>query len=279
MNTKSVIVTSAFSLIALVIAACGQIPNRTDIKQENGFIVNASTDTQGNTDPTLDAAAIIAEVKLENGNTLRFIDEGLSTDAGGVGMLELTLPNTQPLLATVREENATPLEVFLMAAPHQEAPEKLLVSHQAQSKTLPRSLTLKTAGELQTQDGGVLFSWCSNSTVFHDAYRSELHFPNNFKYFGFGEDLSGKKYGVTGTSNRRALSVCNHLNAPSHTKASVWKQIGVNTWTHIVGTSYDLGPHHGIWYASQDPAFLVSSKYRVVASGGYYSIAGSWGQK
>ena len=279
MNTKSVIVTSAFSLIALVIAACGQIPNQTDIKQENEFIVNASADAQGNTDLTLDAAAIIAEVRLENGNTLRFIDEGLSTDAGGVGMLELTLPNTQPLLATVREENATPLEVFLMAAPHQEAPEKL-VTHQAQRKAQPRSLTLKTAGELQTQDGGVLFSWCSNSTVFHDAYRSELHFPNNFKYFGFGEDLWGTKYGVTGNSSRRALSVCNHENASGDVYAKVQRNAG-GSWQYVAGTAHNLEPHRGMWYASSN-AQGRTQVYRTAAigrQGAYYSIAGSWGQK
>jgi Ca2+-binding RTX toxin-like protein len=39
------------------------------------------------------------------GNTLRFIDEGLSVGEGGVGMLELISPNTRPLLATLREED------------------------------------------------------------------------------------------------------------------------------------------------------------------------------
>lgn len=268
-------------LLALALVACGRATGPETAP--DGFVQAPHGGLAADVDPGLEAAAILDEVTLANGNTLRFIDESVSGVDGGIGMLEVIAPDATSVLATIREQKPTPLEVFLSMVPGRPAPAALIAHHESLASArgldpAPRTLSYESPEvDSEPRAGGVLWSWCTNDSVFRNSYLNNLHWPNGFKHFGFGADMTGTHYGVTGFANDRALSVCNHPNASSNTRTSVWKRIGASTWVYIAGTSYNMIPHRGMWYASSDPGFQVASQYRVRASGGYYSIAGSWG--
>ena len=273
---RNLMFISFFSgLIVLVLAACSQTP---EVSDDQHFIQGNLVEAQGQDD----ARAIIEEVELANGNLVRFIDESVSFEGGGIGMLEIIVDESKPLLASL-DASATPLEVFQALAPERSAPSQLLDHHQRMataSDDVPELARKLDLSPMSLEDGGVIWSVCTNDFAFKNWYNSKLHVPNNFKHFGFGADMTGTKYGVTGKSTRRALSVCNHPNNFSgKTKVRVEKQFGQNLWILIQGTTYNMIPHRGMWYASQDPSFYLPTKYRVKASGGYFSIAGSWGKK
>lgn len=275
-------VVIATGLLVVGLTACGGLEAVPEI-QETGFVREAPASPRA--DERGDDAAIIAEVALDDGGLIRFIDESAGEDDGAVGILEFTAPDAAPVAASFREEQVTPLEVFRAVAPDRQLPDRLVTHHRATAvrssvvEPEPRSLSLDAdAGQLQSQDGGVLWSWCSNSNDFRLSYLYNLHYPNDFAQFGFGGDLWGTHYGVTGRAARRALSVCNHPNATGNTGVSVWREYAPNQWIYVQGTSYSMVPHRGMWYASHHP-YYVPTRYRVYASGGYYSIAGSWGQE
>ncbi|MCA9836315.1 MAG: hypothetical protein KC422_05350 [Trueperaceae bacterium] len=270
-------------LVALValLAACGQTIKPT--AETEAFIQDTMTEAQEQSRGN----AIIDELELANGSIVRFIDESASFEGGSIGMLELIGENAEPVLAKIEEKTATALEIYKFLAPDKPAPQKLIEHHKslaASTNLIPveaRTLDLAESS-LATQDGGVLWSWCSNQSTFKNTYLSSLHYPNNFKHFGFGGGLWGTNYGVTGSAKLRALSICNHPNATSNTQVRIEKKLnyaGTTLWVLIQGTTYTMVPHRGMWYASQDPNFYLPSQYRVKAAGGYYSIAGSWGQK
>ncbi len=273
----------AASLLLAGLAACGDITVPPEIS-ESRFVQH--TLEVPRVDERGDDAATIAEIELDDGGLVRFIDESEGADDGAVGILEIIAHDAAPVAASFVEEQVTPLELFRAVAPDRQVPARLVAHHRAMAlgssvvQFEPRTLSLDTdAASAQKQDGGVLWSWCSNTTVFRSSYLSALHNPNNFAHFGFGGNLWGGHYGVTGTATRRALSVCNHPNAIGNTGVSVWREFGPNQWAYVAGTSYSMVPHRGMWYASQDPSFVLPTRYRVYANGGYYSIAGSWGLK
>lgn len=279
MKKKPILLTLILSLVVLLLAACGQ--NLEPAEQTDSFIQNnlpdATVQNEGN--------AIIEELELDNGSIIRFIDESASFEGGGVGILEIISETAKPIMASVKEVSPTPLEVFKLLAPDREAPSALLTHHEQlakSSETIPlEARELSMNNTLETLDGGVLYSICVNDSAFKSWYFDKLHGDNNFKYSGFGADLHGTKYGVTGVSNRRALSVCHHPNNNNqNVQTRVEVRFGANLWFLIGGTLHNLDDHRGMWYASEG---FSAARYRVKATpnnlNAVYSIAGSWGKK
>ena len=91
---KSLLRLGLFAVLIFTLAACSQTaqplaaPFISDIGESDV------------TENTTTAEAVIAELETATGSTLVFIDESLSVEGSGVGVLELTAAGHQPALAT-----------------------------------------------------------------------------------------------------------------------------------------------------------------------------------
>ena len=143
---KSLLRLGLFAVLIFTLAACSQTaqplaaPFISDIGESDV------------TENTTTAEAVIAELETATGSTLVFIDESLSVEGSGVGVLELTAAGQQPALATLQKFEPSALELFLaFAAKNASAPERLVEAHREQVaahttgvRSEPRRLELET---------------------------------------------------------------------------------------------------------------------------------------
>jgi hypothetical protein len=209
---------------------------------------------------------ILSELKLDNGNVLRFIDESMDGGTPRIGVVEVAAPRSGSVLrALTREQPLTPLELYLALAPRGAAiPAPLLLHHQAAAKTTPgissepRVLTVEATA--QAADVG----WCyeESGALYHGEFLGLVvsEFGGPLPNHGHGHDLTSTHYGVTGTSSKRALGTC---NVEGYVKSvGVEYQWSAALWVAVpLGVSW-LFPGQSLFYYS-DSGVQVPQKYRI----------------
>ena len=267
-----------FALI-IFIAACSQVPS-PDFQET--FIADENNATVSETD----TAAVLAQVE-KDGRTFTFIDESAVVEGGSIGVLETTSAGQDALLPMLDELKPTALEVFLAIAPREmKAPQRLLEHHsrlaatrsdlsgEARVITLPSSQQSNLVGPLTA-------TWCEDAPTFQNNFHNWFFVGMNYAHEGYGFNLWGTKYGVTGVASRRVLAACN--NETPYTYATVntriEAQISANLWVLVPGTVRALGSQAGMYYLSDG---WTAQRYRIKAQGHHYTdynLAGAWGRR
>jgi hypothetical protein len=263
----------------LTISACSQVP--TPAVQET-FISNDSGETVYETN----TIAILAEVEQE-GRTFTFIDEGAVVEGGSIGVLETTSADQSAWLPTLNEMRPTALEVFLAVAPKEmKVPQQLLENHNrlasVRSDLLaePRAITLPTSQQSNLV-GPLTATWCKDGPTFKTNFHNWFFVGGGYAYEGYGLDLWGTYYGITGVASRRTLAACNNYTPYDYATVAVHiqAQIGAGIWAVIPGTNRVLVSKTGMYYLSEG---LAVQRYRIRAQGHHYTtynLAGAWGTK
>ena len=278
---------SITSLLILVLAACSQpiaVPTETSFVSE----ADAADVTE---DRNTSEAAVIAELTSASGSTFMFIDESLSVEGGGVGVLELSSAGQTTVLPSLEKAfEPTALEIFLALAPENAvAPARLYEAHVASAEsredvsTQPRQLNL-TKGQASNLVGPLDISWCRNSATFHNNFHNWFFSGGGYAHEGYGLDIIWNNIGTTGVASRRVLAACNN---PLHTpfaastpvNVKVEAQVGANLWFLVGGTSKTLDNEEGMYYLSDG---FQAQRYRIIANAhpwAIYNLAGAWGKK
>jgi hypothetical protein len=260
--------------LILFIAACSQVP--TPASQET-FISNEAGETTSETTTT----AVLAKVK-QDGRTFTFIDESSVVEGGSIGILETTSVGQDAWLPTLNELRPTALEVFLAVAPKMNVPQRLLENHARLASSRsdvaeePRAITMPQQSNLV---GSLNATWCEDGPTFQDNFHDWFFVGGNYAHEGYGLNLWGTKYGVTGVASRRVLAACNNETPYTYATVAVHiqAQIGANIWAVIPGTNRVLGSQTGMYYLSDG---WTAQRYRIRAQGHHYTtynLAGAWG--
>jgi hypothetical protein len=263
----------------LVIAACSQVPTpnlETFVAGENAAdVVHEVTTT-----------AVLAQVE-QDGRTFTFIDESTVVKGGSVGILETTSAGQGAWLPTLNDMYPTALEVFLAVAPKEmNAPRQLLENHnrlaslRSDLSVEPRAISLPISRQSNLV-GPLTATWCQDGPTFKNNFHNWFFVGMNYGHEGYGLDLWGTKYGVTGVASRRILAACNNETPYTYATVAVHiqAQIGANIWAVIPGTYRVLGSQTGMYYLSDG---WTAQRYRIRAQGHHYTtynLAGAWGTK
>lgn len=209
---------------------------------------------------------LISELRLDNGNVLRFIDESAHSDTPRIGVVEVTAPRAGSILrALTRDQQLTPLELYLALAPRGAViPTPLLLHHQEAAQTTPgissdpRVLTVESTA--QAADVG----WCfeESGNQYHLGFLGLVGsaFGGPLPNHGHGHDLTSTHYGVTGAASKRALGTCN--------VEGYVKSVSIEyRWTSTLWVAVPLGvswllPGQSLFYYS-DSGFQVPQQYRI----------------
>lgn len=265
-SSKNIVRTQwlvGLAFLVLALAACSKnpLPEAHDDRHENTFI----SETFDNTEVAeARADAVVATLKLDNGNSIHFVNESPAGEGVRIGVVEITEVGQASSLATFEETAPTPLELFL-AFSSSEAP-ALLVADHAQKAELgkasvePRKLQL-ASGELSAQavDVGDCIGLTPN--LYHQIFRldEQAAFGVQLSNHGHGQNLINTHYGVTGLATRRALGTC---NAGGYVKSvRVEYQWTANLWVNVpLGVTW-LFPGQTLFYYSNSSPVLY--KYRI----------------
>lgn len=131
--------------LAALTGAC-DAETEPDAPEQAGGIVAAAEDEVREIRAEADADAILDEIVLAEGASVRFVDEQVSIEDGGVGMLARGMPR---FADAVRALELTPLELYLALAPEKEAPARLWEDHdqavelQGRESRAPRAFRLE----------------------------------------------------------------------------------------------------------------------------------------
>jgi hypothetical protein len=263
----------------VVIAACSQVPT----PNIQAFIANKEA---GEIVHEASAAAILAEVQ-QGGRTFTFIDESAIVKGGSVGILETTSAGQNAWLPMLNDMHPTALEIFLAVAPAgMKAPQRLLENHtrlaslRSNLSEEPRTVVLPTSQQSNLV-GPLDAAWCNGGLTFKNNFHNWFFVGSNYAKEGYGLDLWGIKYGVTGVASRRTLAACNNYTPYNYATVAVHiqAQIGAGIWTVIPGTNRVLGSKVGMYYISEG---FTAQRYRIRAQGHHYTtynLAGAWGTK
>jgi hypothetical protein len=252
-------------LLVLTLAACSKnpLPEEHEDTHEETFI----SETLENTE-VVEASddAVIATVKLDNGNTVHFINEARANEKQRIGIIEITGMGQASSLATLEDSAPTPLELFL-ALSDSDAPAALIADHTQKAElgkasVEPRTLQLaKTSGELSAQ--GMSVGNCLGLTPggYHLSFRAAeaVAFGAQLAHHGHGQNLLNTHYGVTGLATRRALGTC---NVNGYVKSvRIEYQWTSNFWVNVpLGVSWLL-PGQSLFYYSD--SWPVNYRYRI----------------
>lgn len=215
-----------------------------------------------------EAAAILAEIKVGERATVRFVDESVSVPEGGVGVLMIGAPQ---LSAGYRELDLTPLELYLAIAPGADVPELLREDHRAAvearglASAAPRRISVDP-GTLTLREGPShalppttnaqstaafdCTTYAGDTPIFWaDTWCSATASGSSSCTTQFG--LTGNTYIYSGSGGERWLGACNDSNISNATLA--WRvdvQISASTWVAVTGTSITLSKDHAVNYHS-----------------------------
>jgi hypothetical protein len=260
----------------LMIAACSQVPT----PRLETFITGEDNDAVHEADTT----TILAEVQ-QGGRTFTFIDESAVVEGGSVGVLETTSAGQDAWLPTLNDMRPTALEVFLAVAPKaMKTPQRLLENHTRLATMRddvaaePRVLATPQQSNLV---GPLNATWCEDAPTFQNNFHNWFFIGGGYASEGYGLNLWGTYYGVTGVASRRVLAACNNETPYSYATVAIHiqAQIGANIWAVIPGTNRVLGGQTGMYYLSDG---WTAQRYRIRAEGHHYTtynLAGAWGTK
>ena len=257
----------SLSTLLLALTSMASTEARAATTTEPGFVVSAGERSDDEGQSLREGPfQIIAELKLDNGNAVRFIDESAGGTTARIGVVEVTTPGAGSVLrALTRERQITPLELYLALAPRGAAiPAPLTLHHQEAARTTPglssepQVLTVGPTAEAAEVEG------CLEESGFqyHLGFLGSVGgaFGGPLPNHGHGHDLTSTHYGVTGFSSKRALGTC---NAEGYVKS-------VNVeyrWTSVLWVAVPLGvswlfPGQALFYYS-DSGFQVPQQYRI----------------
>jgi hypothetical protein len=244
----------------------GPAQARAAATTEPGFIVSVGDRGQDEGETREGPLAIIAELELDNGNVLRFIDESAGGDRPRIGVVEVTAPRAGSMLrALTRERPLTPLEIYLSLAPRGAVvPTPLTLHHQEVARTTPGiSLEPQVSTVGPTVQADEVESCLGDSgNQYHLGFLGSvgLAFGAALPNHGHGHDLTSTHYGVTGFSSRRALGTC---NAEGYVKTvRIEYRWAENLWVAVPLGVSGLFPGQALFYYS-DSGFQVPQQYRI----------------
>ncbi|WP_434426061.1 hypothetical protein [Nannocystis pusilla] len=167
-------IVTLMALGALTAAACDG-ESGPDAPEQAGGIAAAAEDEVREIRAEADADAVLDEIVVAEGASVRFIDERASVADGGVGMLAHGIPR---FAEAVRALELTPLELYLTLAPGEEAPERLWEDHdavaelQGRASRAPRAFRLEERG---AGPGGGHLRRAGSRAAVHDDERYAPH--------------------------------------------------------------------------------------------------------
>jgi hypothetical protein len=267
--------------LVLALAACSKnsLPEAQDSHEET-FI----SETFNNTE-VAEARddALIATLKLDNGNTIHFVNEARANEKQRIGIIEITGVGQASSLAAFEDAAPTPLELFL-AFSDSAAPAAIVADH-AQKAELgkaslePRQLQLASS-ELSAQAASVGNCLGLTAGQYHLNFRAAeaVAFGAQLTQHGHGQNLTNTHYGVTGLATRRALGTC---NAGGYAKSvRIEYQWTSTLWVNIPLPATSLFPGQSLFYYSSSwPAiykYRIKVGFTAVVPGNIAHTEGSW---
>lgn len=277
-SSKKIVQRTWFlGLVFLVatLAACSKdvVPEAHEDLHEETFI----SETLDNTE-VVEARedALVATLKLENGNVVHFVNEARVGENPRIGIIEITDVGQASSLASLEENAPTPLELF-QAFSSSEVPTLLVADHVQKAElgkasVEPRKLQL-ASGELSAQAGSVGNCLGLTAGQYHNQFRAAeaVAFGAQLARHGHGQTLLSTHYGVTGFATRRALGTC---NVNGYVKSvRVEYQWASNLWVNVpLGVTW-LFPGQSVFYYSDSwPAIY---KYRIKVGYTVNGLAGN----
>lgn len=258
---KQWLVGLAFLVLALAACSKNPFPETHEDIHENTFISETLDHTE------VAAArddAVIATLKLDNGNSIHFVNESPAGEQARIGVVEITEVGQASSLAAFEETAPTPLELFL-AFSSSEAPALLVADHAQKAEIGKASVEARklqlASGELSAQavDVGDCIGLTAN--LYHQIFRldEQAAFGVQLAHHGHGHNLTKTHYGVTGFATRRALGTC---NAAGYVKSvRVEYQWTANLWVNVpLGVTW-LFPGQTLFYYSDSSPVIY--KYRI----------------
>jgi len=209
---------------------------------------------------------IISELSLQNGNTLRFVDEASEGGAPRVGVVEVIAPKTGSVLRYLTEtQQITPLELYLALAPRGAPVPTILSAHHKEAARTQAGISYQprvvgVAFPLQGSDVGSC--WAESGNIYHWGFLGDVTsafgvaLPNH----GHGHDLTSTHYGITGISSKRALGTCN-VNGYAKS-VRIEYRYSSNLWITVpLGVTW-LVPGQSLFYYSSS-GVQVPQTYRI----------------
>jgi hypothetical protein len=272
---KQWLVGLAFLVLALAACSKNPVPEAHEDTHEETFI---SETLDGTEVAEAREDAVVATLKLENGNVIHFINESSVGEKARIGVVEITEVGQASSLTSFEELAPTPLELFL-AFSSSDAPAVLVADHAHEAmldkaSVEPRELKLaETSATLSTQAVQVANCWALTPAGYHGNFRAAetLAFGALLAHHGHGQNLLNTHYGVTGFATRRALGTC---NVNGYVKSvRVEYQWTSNLWVNVpLGVTW-LFPGQSLFYYSNSwPAIY---KYRIKVGYTVNGLAGN----
>lgn len=250
------------TFLVLALAACSKNPLPQAHDSHEDTFISDVIDTTEVAEAREDA--VVATLKLENGNTVQFINEARTGEKQRIGIIEITGVGQASSLAAFEDAAPTPLELFL-AFSSADAP-ALLVADHAQKAELgkasikPRTLQ-RASSELSAQNVSVGNCLGLTAGGYHLNFRAaeSAAFGAQLTNHGHGQNLTNTHYGVTGLATRRALGTCN-VNGYVKT-VRIEYQWTANLWNNVPLGVSSLLPGQALFYYSD--SWPVNYRYRI----------------
>ena len=271
---------SLFFLI-MVLAACSKNPAPEGHQNiHNDTFISEGIDNTEVVEVREDA--VIATLKLDNGNVIRFVNEAQASENPHIGVLEITAVGQGLSLAALEASAPTPLELFL-AFSSSDAPAALIKDHAHKAKLNQASLEprkLQASDDLSAQvvDIGDCIGLTAN--LYHQIFRldEQAAFGVQLAKHGHGQNLLNTHYGVTGLASRRALGTC---NAGGYVKSvRIEYQWTANLWVNVpLGVTWLFPGQTLFYYSNSSPAiykYRIKVGYTASLPGNIAHTEGSW---
>lgn len=218
-------------------------------------------------------AHIIAEIALDNGATVRFIDQS-DAENTSIGMLTTGIPG---FVATVRKFELTPLEVYRGLAPELEAPTQLVEHHLQRAEKQGRiSLERRLDAAARLAEGSSVLGTAAmtdctvsvqpDSPTWADYYCSNI--AGGYDACGSGI-TSGTRYVYTGVAGDNFLGACTPNGSLTF---RVERQLTAGVWSLV--TQVTIASDHYVEYESDDNLLL---NYRAKLTPQYSWVKYQWG--
>jgi hypothetical protein len=247
----------------LVLAACSQASPLSS--QESDFIhsESSSQETLGKT-VSSDQLSIISELELDNGNTVRFINEQMEGSDSQIGVVEVIQPKTRSVISALTSSSVSPLELYLALSAEKDAPQELTLNHEflatmnTEIPKEPREVSLSTFSTQADEVKSCLYMLDSD---YHRHFLSwvETAFGAALPKHEHGHYLTSDHYGVTGFAPKRALGTCNASGYVKYVDISFEWIKGV--WIDVPLGVAGLTPGQSLFYHSNSG--YLPKRYRI----------------
>lgn len=277
-RSRLVLITASMALTL----ACDTTVSEPDPELEavrNGLFMPDPFQPEPQDEPVaMGDAVVLAEIALDNGGTLRFIDEDPGAESPAISLVALEPGDSASVMELVGRGEASPLEVFLAVAPDpMQAPLALVHEHEHHHAErgldrTPRTLSL-TAGPRATGawpevDDDPWGPNCSDAGAWAWGFNlwSLLGTDGRFHSGIVTLDAFVDQYGYFGTYDHVWAGVCIHEYGVSPTTVSMQRWDGA-AYVVIAGTHQWVPRKDRYRYYSYSPG-TAARRLRIHATGG-----------